>query len=56
MRVYCHRIKMFFFICGCTLRSDVFLVVRRVLHAKVVGASSSEGFLDGHMVDVMSLT
>ena len=30
---------------GCTLRRGVFFVVRRVLCAKVVGATSSEGFL-----------
>ena len=30
---------------GCKLRSNVFLVLCRVLRAKVVGATSSEGFL-----------
>jgi len=30
---------------GCTLRRDVFRALCRVLSAKVVGATSSEGFL-----------
>jgi len=35
---------MFLFCYGCTLRGDTFLVLCRVLNAKVVGATSSEGF------------
>jgi len=37
--------KVILFGYGCTLRRDVFFVLRRVLCAKVVGATSSEGFL-----------
>ena len=37
--------KMFLFGYGCTLWRDVSLVIYRVLCAKVVGATSSEGFL-----------
>ena len=31
--------------CGCALPCDMFLVVCRVLCAKAVGSTSSEGFL-----------
>ena len=39
------RVKSFIFGCGCTLRRDIFWIVCRVLCAKVVVATFTEGSL-----------